>query len=89
MTLPKHRRLLTWIALALTLAAVAAPTAAADDWWAYTGPATTTAVRPDDRPGPRGPGTAPQRTYVRPDDRPGPRGPGAAVDTGLQTDSVG
>jgi len=79
MTRSKIRRLAGSLAVVLTLAGAAVPTAAADDWWA-DGPGSTAATRPDDRPGPRGAGAAPEQLSVRPDDRAQPRGPGAAGD---------
>lgn len=58
MLVSKYRRLAGTVAVGVALASAAAPIAAADDWWAQTGATGTTAVRPDDRPGARGPGTA-------------------------------
>lgn len=83
-----YRRLIGFLALCLAVVALAAPTAAADDWWASTQPASGTALRPDDRPGPRGPGTAVDSRPIVVVDRPNgfdwvDAGVGAAAALGL------
>ena len=78
------KRPVIFVTLAVVVAAltVGAPIAGADDWF-NDRPGV---VRPDDRPGPRGPGAlastdAAQRA-TRPDDRAGARGPGAVASAG-------
>jgi hypothetical protein len=78
------KRPMTLVALAVVVAAltVGAPIAGADPWFNDL----SSAIRPDDRAGARGPGalasTAAAQPATRPDDRAGARGPGAVASAG-------